>query len=299
MPTSTNPDHSPQFVSESPLLVHTACLGRYLRPERVSLMQHDPERAISEIEVADRMYELQVTGSTAIIPICGPIEYRTSVWGWLYGGTSSQLIGKLYQKAIDDPAITKIVFDVDSPGGVYSGTPEIAQQIFAQRGVKPSSAVANPMCASGALWLARSVERFCVIGSGQAGSIGAVTLAESYAKYYEEMGIDLRVIRSPERKAEGFSGEPISDDYVTHAQGVIDAIAVEFQQWIAKCCGQKATVVARDYGRGRMMSAKECIDVGLADAISSLEKECGQPKARVARGPRAQIAVSNYLPPRT
>ena len=66
----------------------------------------------------------------------------------------------------------QIIFDLDSPGGVVYGVPELAAKIRAFRNTKPIYAVANSEAGSAAYWIGSAASKFYVTPSGQVGSIG-------------------------------------------------------------------------------------------------------------------------------
>lgn len=277
------------------VLCQESLLTNYLRPERVAMVNAQPELVDEQIRVISSRDELQVVNNAAIIPIHGPIEYKLSFWGWLYGGCSSQKILAQYEQAVNDSQVTKVIFDIDSPGGTYVGMPECGKTLFDMRGQKPTVAVVNPMCASGALWLGRSVEKMVILGSGDAGSIGAITMVQTYVEYFKMLGVEHWIARAPELKALGTPYEEIAEEFKEHARERIEEIAEEFIDWIAKTTGVRRNIVANDFGRGRMLKASEAVDVGLCDAIGSLSQEVNTaPRLPIGRKTRRVEAVSKF-----
>lgn len=274
----------------APLLVDGPLFARWFR-SRMSAphaaVSMNPDQIREAIEIADRpMYQL--AGGTAVIKIMGPIEYRMSEWSWWYGGTSCQCIGAAVQAAIDAEEVSKIVLQVDSPGGVYPGVPELAKQIYDQRGAKPIVAVIDPYAASAAIWVATAASRVVAIGSGMAGSIGAYTQVVSWAELLKKEGYDARVIRSPEWKAEGHPFEPLTEEYVAYRQEYINAIASEFAAAVAKHRGVRPKVVGEKFGGGRMMPAAEARKAGLIDRIGNLASELSVSSGRRGSIPRTE-----------
>ena len=123
-------------------------------------------------------------GSLAVIPIFGVISRRVSIMTLFSGATSSQKLTASIRRAIKDEDVSAIVLDIDSPGGVVPGIPELAAEIRAAREKKPIVAVANSMAASAAYWLAASASEVVVTPSGQVGSIGV------FASKADSAGID-------------------------------------------------------------------------------------------------------------
>jgi len=208
-----------------------------------------------------------VAGSTAIIPIHGVIDYKPSMlsrWGYV---CSSASVRKDFSSFVADSGISRIVFDIDSPGGLYSGTPELAKDIVAARGKKKIVAVANPSAASGALWIGAAAKEFFVIGSGQAGSLGALMLHTDMSQFYESNGITNTILRSPEGKADFNSLEPLSDESREHHQQLVEDIAKEFVASMAKMRDVSNSEARQRFGQGRMLNAEMAVQSGLVDGI--------------------------------
>jgi ClpP class serine protease len=264
-------------------LVASDLLQRHLRLDRAQQLVAEPA-TIKELIARDEAIPLRITGGVAVIPIHGVIEYKMSFWGWLYGGTSCQAIQRALQQAIADPEVTRVIFDVDSPGGIYTGVPETANAIFAARDKLDLVAIANPEAASGSIWLAAAASRFVVIHSGWAGSIGSYNILTSWARMYEEAGIDRETIRDPVGKAEGMLHEPISDALRDDTKQRVQAITAEFHAAMAKFRGVKTSVVKSDFGEGRMLMGPDAVKAGLCDAVSTLEAEVGRGNKRSGGG---------------
>ena len=94
-----------------------------------------------------------VAAGTAVIEIRGYIDQREGLLSMLGLGTACTSISSALNDALDDPAVKRIVLDVDSPGGSVYGVGELAASIRAARAQKPIVAIANSLAASAAYWL--------------------------------------------------------------------------------------------------------------------------------------------------
>lgn len=241
------------------------------------------------------MLAQKLSDGTAIIPITAELDYR---WSWLcyYGYyVSTQQVRQEFAALLADDQVKRIVFDIDSPGGVYSGIPELGRDIFASRGQKTTIAVANPMAASGALWVGAACEKFLVLGSGMAGSLGALMLHTDLSRYYDQLGIVNTILRKPDGKADFNSLEPLSDESRKIHQDGIDAIADEFLTAMAKYRGVSKSAAAKDFGQGRMLAGKDAVAAGLCDGlVDSLDTVVGgkSSKKRARLHPRLELALA-------
>lgn len=217
-----------------------------------------------------------VAGGVAIVPIHEGIDYRPSIWSDYGYLCSSMAVRSDFNRLVNDETIDRIVFDVDSPGGLYTGTPELAKDIYNARSKKETIAICNPMAASAALWIATAASKCYCLGSGEAGSIGALMLHSDMSQYYTAAGIVNTILRSPEDKADFNSLEPLKDESRTHYQAVISTIADEFIATVAKHRGVSKKVVAENFGDGRMLSGPQAAAAGLVDGVvDSLEAVLG------------------------
>ena len=69
-------------------------------------------------------------GSVAVIPVSGPLFRHAGLMTELSGATSYEDLRKDLQAAIDNPDISAILFDIDSPGGEVTGCGELSKAIY-------------------------------------------------------------------------------------------------------------------------------------------------------------------------
>jgi ClpP class serine protease len=53
----------------------------------------------------------------AVLPIFGVISHRETLFSQIFGGTSTEMFAAALRRALSDPTVGTILFDVDSPGG--------------------------------------------------------------------------------------------------------------------------------------------------------------------------------------
>jgi signal peptide peptidase SppA len=221
-------------------------------------------------------------GSVAVIPLSGFLTQKPSIFSFLFGGTSVREFAREVVAALADPLIGAVVMDVDSPGGEVFGVPEAALQIRAARGAKPLMAVANPIAASAAYWLAAQADEMAVTPSGLAGSIGVFAAHVDESKALEQAGLALTLISYGRRKTEGASTGPLSEDALGAIQARVDAFGRMFEADVVKGRRVSAGKVASDFGEGAVMTAEESVAAGLADRVATLDEVV----AKVANGYR-------------
>lgn len=210
-------------------------------------------------------------GSVAVLPLYGIINQRAS--GDFSGpsGTSVQEFTRQFRQAVNDPNVTSIVIDVDSPGGTVSGVDELATEIYGARKQKKITAVSNCLCASAAYYLASQANEVCVSPSSLTGSIGVYQLHEDDSAALDNIGVKFTFISAGKYKTEGNSFQPLDDEARTAMQGVVDDYYDLFTKAVARGRGVAVKAVRNGFGEGRSLTAQDAVKQGLADRVATLD----------------------------
>lgn len=227
-------------------------------------------------------------GVVAVVPIHGVIDRRSSLLAELFGGTSVDSIRASFRAALTDPDVKGIVLDVDSPGGYVSGIPELAGEIRAARGTKPIIALADGVAASAAYWLASQADELIATPSSQVGSVGVYSAHFDESGALEQVGVVATEITAGEFKAEESSLHPLTDEGRAAIQARTDAYYAMFVGAVADGRNVSAETVRNDYGKGRVLLAKDAQMAGMVDYVGTMEDAL----RRVARYSRAQGAAA-------
>jgi len=91
---------------------------------------------------------MRIEHGVAIVPIKGVVAVNVSPIEKLFGVVDMADILEEIEAAEKNDQVSAIVFDIDSPGGTFNGTPELAAQI--QNALKPTFAFTSGMAASAA-----------------------------------------------------------------------------------------------------------------------------------------------------
>ena len=235
--------------------------GEKLSAEEVQAAIHGAQRP------ADRR-----VNTVAVLPLFGTIFPRANMMTDMSGATSAERFGQQFASLVDDPAISAIVLDVDSPGGQVSGVQELSQMIFDARGKKPIIAVANHCMASAAYWIGTSADEVVVTPSGEVGSIGVFTVHEDMSAALEKAGLKVTFISAGKYKVEGNPYEPLGDEAKAAIQESVSETYNDFLDAVARNRGVSASDVRVGYGEGRMLSARQAVKAGMADRIATLDE---------------------------
>jgi len=219
-------------------------------------------------------------GDIAVVDLSGFITQKPSLFSVLFGGTSAEGLTRMVRAAMADQAIGSVVLNIDSPGGVVHGVPEAAAAIRAMRGTKPMVAVANPLAASAAYWIAAQADEIVGIPSSITGSIGAKVVHVDESAALAREGLAVTEIVYGRRKAEGTSAKPLSDEALQAIQGQVNYFGRLFEADVAKGRRVQVNTVRASYGEGSTFTADAAKNAGLIDRVATLEEVIGQ----LARG---------------
>jgi capsid assembly protease len=224
------------------------------------------------VQAASGAGNLSSGGNVAVLPIYGVISHRASMDISGGGGFNIQGFRQRFRQALDEPSISTIVLDVDSPGGSVDGVDELAKEIHQARGQKKIVAVANTLAASAAYYIASAADEFVVTPSGEVGSIGVYRVHQDASGFYSQKGIVPTLIKAGKFKTEGNPFGPLDDEASTALQANVDAYYDMFVKAVARNRGVAVDAVRNGFGEGRTVMAKEAVKLGMADRVATLDE---------------------------
>jgi len=229
----------------------------------------------------------------AVIPVVGVIEQRMQSLG-----TSTEEIGAMFDAAIASDRVDGIVLDVDSPGGGVTGVLELAEKIFAARGIKPIASISNGMMASAALWIGSAAREVWAIRSGDTGSLGVYMLHIDESNALKEEGVTVTEFSAGKYKTEGAPWVPLSEEAAEFFQGRVDEVYGWFVAAMSEFRGDTPANVRKGYGEGRMLGATQAKAANLVDKIGTFEAVVSRvaqlgakPKGRRTAALREEMAL--------
>jgi signal peptide peptidase SppA len=226
-----------------------------------------------------------------VLPLHGPLGYRPSLLLSVLGGTSYlEFSARLLEAVALKPRA--IVFDVHSPGGGVWGCEELAAEVRDARRLTRVVAIANPLVASAAYYLASQADELFVTPSGEAGSIGTILTHFDLSGAFERDGVRVKVMRasgSP-RKALGNPFEPLTDDGAAEIQRSLDRYQEAFVRDVARGRGVSVAMVERMAAGGVMFGASEAVHRGLADGVATFSETVSWARSGAGDHPAATFA---------
>ena len=245
---------------------------RHLAGDKASLAEFEVQLAQAAGDDEDEKCYI-VEDGVAIVPVVGVLAKRMNMFMKFSGGTSTQLLQRDFQSAMEDPAVKSILLVVDSPGGTVDGTQNLAETIRASRGKgKPIYALADGLMASAAYWIGSAADKvFLSSGTTHVGSIGVIATHTDYSKQDEMNGVKTTDITAGSYKAIASENTPLSEEGRAYMQDIVDAIYKVFVDDVAANRGVSPKDVLKEMADGRIFMGDEGVKRGLADGIMSMD----------------------------
>lgn len=212
---------------------------------------------------------VSVSNGVGVLSIEGPLFARFGIESWWYGGSAYDVIGAAFDMLLADTNVSQIVLLIDSPGGTVTGCFELADKIYAARGTKPITAVANDSAYSAAYAIASAADRIVIPRSGGLGSVGVRSQHIDISRALDRIGYAVTTIVSGAKKADFDSTAPLSDSAKSEMQVEVNRLADIFIDTVARNRGIDADAV-RALQAGCLFGPS-AIAAGLGDAIGTLE----------------------------
>jgi signal peptide peptidase SppA len=261
-------------------------------PEKLAILEEIVERHISGEKLTADEIEARVHGAkrpadrrvqtVAVLPLFGTIVPRADMFTDVSGATSAERFTAQFRDLVNDPSVSGIVLDVDSPGGQVAGIEEASQAIYDARGIKPIVAVSNHIMASAAYWIGTAADEVVVTPSGEVGSIGVFAVHRDNSAALEKQGIKISIISQGKYKIEGNPYQPLQEEARTAIQASVDESYDAFVNAVARNRGMKPNAVRNGFGEGRMVSARQAVKMGMADRVATLDETIQQLFAKLS-----------------
>jgi len=263
---------TPWAILPNKLAVLEEIVTRHVSGEKL-----DADEVQTRIHGARRPSDRRVSGvsnasSVAVLPLFGTIFPRANMMTDVSGATSAERFSAQFTELLNDPEVGAIVLDVDSPGGQVYGIDELSQTIYNARGQKPIVAVANHLMASAAYYVASAADEVVVTPSGEVGSIGVFAAHTDMSRAYDQEGYKITIIKAGKYKAEANQYEPLTEEARAAIQARVDDSYDAFIKAVARNRSVKPAIVRNGFGEGRTVGARQAIELGMADRISTLDE---------------------------
>jgi capsid assembly protease len=221
----------------------------------------------------------EIRDGIAIIPVLGPIFPRANLFTMISGATSIQTLAKDFTVALEDPNVSGIILNIDSPGGEITGVNEFADMVKAGRSVKPITAYVYGWGASAAYWIASAAGRIVADATAEVGSIGVVAAYTDERERDQKSGVKTIEIVSSVSPFKRL--DPATDAGRAQIQKTVDELAVIFVSAVAQNRNVSTDKVLSDFGKGDTLVGKSAMNAGMIDMVGSFESTVTEMKDKV------------------
>lgn len=175
----------------------------------------------------DRVFE-QV-GNVGVVHIVGAIDKHISAMDMdCYGGCDLADIDAALSIIENNPAIERVVLNVNSPGGSVIGVAETAARVKRLTETKEVHAYIDALCASAGYYIASQADHITAAPSAMVGSIGVYLALLDETRALEMEGYKVELIKAGKFKAMGASFKALSDEERQLLQSEVDGLYSEF-----------------------------------------------------------------------
>lgn len=238
-----------------------------MRAAREDLMASALIFQASDITEKNKGYTIDADGA-AHIPIVGELTPRAQTdacgaytaealteYGFIIAATSL---------ADADPMVSKIIYNINSPGGYVDGVDEAAQAMAGAK--KPTESRVTGRATSAAYWLASMTDKIIAMSPySTSGSIGVAAEEYDDDRRLANAGIDHRVYTSTD--APDKRPDTATDEGRAKIVAQLDALHAVFVSRVAEGRHTTPEHVSANFGRGGVLTAESALKAGMIDEI--------------------------------
>lgn len=195
-----------------------------------------------------------------VVELKQPIVKYTS-----YGYIGTQYIISLLGALESHQAVTAIVLDIDSGGGMVAGTEELASVIRSLR--KPTVAYTGGCMCSAAYWIASACDKVVAAPFADAiGSIGTMMSFQDFAPLLEKYGVKVYELYAPESSEKNKAWRDLKEG---NDKTMLQNLS-EYNARFIKCVKTYRPDANEEVFKGNTYNAKKAKAMGLIDEIMTL-----------------------------
>jgi signal peptide peptidase SppA len=201
-------------------------------------------------------------GRLAYVPVHGIIGKGLSIMEELCGGYSIDQLNSDIDEVESDPAVSRVLFDFNTPGGQVTGIPETARRIAKM--TKETFGYTGDQSDSAGYWLMSQCSYLYCTESSEAGSIGVYMAIYDSSEALKAQGKKLILIRGGKHKGAGLPGNPLTEEEISALQVQVDMIYNSFKGAVSS----RRSNVSDETMQGQCFLGRQALDVKLVDAIT-------------------------------
>src|SRR3954463_9310305 len=186
---------------------------------------------------------------------------------------SAEKVNGALQAAFKDKNTQGVILRINSPGGSPVQSQTIYDEMRRLRKKYPEIplyAVVEDICASGGYFVAAGADRIYVSKSSVVGSIGVLMNGFGFTGLMDKLGVERRLITAGENKGMLDPFSPVDQKDLQHAKVLINDVHQQFISAVKEGRGKRLKE-SPDMFSGLIWTGEKSVELGLADAIGSLE----------------------------
>lgn len=186
---------------------------------------------------------------------------------------SAERVVAALQAAFKDRNTQGVVLRINSPGGSPVQSQVIYDEMRRLRKSHPDVplyAVVEDICASGGYFVAAGADRIFVGKASIVGSIGVLMNGFGFTGLMEKLGVERRLITAGENKAMLDPFSPLDEKDKRHVQALMKDVHEQFIGAVREGRGARLKETPEMFS-GLIWTGQQSIELGLADALGSLE----------------------------
>ncbi len=237
-------------------------------------------RAESVQQVANNSVAYEVQDRVAIISVDGAM-YKKDIGGMCSSVASYDQIVRMIDKAENDPAVTTILFRVDTPGGSVAGADEVGDKIFNSK--KKTVCLYENIGASGGIWIFTAADELYATETTVLGSIGVIV---SYMEPTGETGMKRVSIVSKNAENKDCS---LNGDCKNKIQKMLDSYESMFYARVERNTGFSAEQIKSTFNSGDVIFSKDALSAGFIQGVSTFDTLLSNLKNPLGASPTVSV----------
>ena len=195
-----------------------------------------------------------------------------------------------------DANVKAVVLRVNSPGGSVSASVKIRTALDLLQKEKPLVASYGNYAASGGYWISNGCEHIFSDATTITGSIGVFSMIPEFSAVTKKVGVGVETVGSNKHSDMYSMMRPFDAKEMAYMQASVEDIYDSFVGLVA--ASREMTVPAVDaIAQGRVWTGADALEIGLVDAIGSLEDAVAYAAALADYHSSDEYTVCDYPEP--
>ena len=204
------------------------------------------------------------------------------------GSMVSEPSAKEIDALAEDDSVAAVVVRVDSPGGSATASEVIRVALENLARKKPIVYSMGNLAASGGYWITCTGRPIYATEGTITGSIGVFGMKLSFGPALERIGIHLDPVALDDAAMMMFPDRPWNADQIDRLQATVDDVYDDFISRVAESREMDPGRV-RSIAGGRVWSGQQALDLGLIDAIGSLDDAVAHARREAKLGADSKV----------